>query len=213
MSSLDPSYAKTRSEFHVGLEGSFGSHHVSPRSLTSSHLNHLVCLEGVVTKCSLVAPKVARSVHFCPATGRTTERTYTDMVRILLDISAHFWHILTQMKRKCTCIIIVELFPQLIFYSFVEVLVCLLLLQTSLEAFPSTAAYPTADEDGNPLQTEFGLSSYRDHQTLTVQELPERAPTGQLPRAVDVVCEDDLVDACKPGDRVKVVTHIVLKTN
>ena len=105
------------------------------------------------------------------------------------------------------------MFPQLIFCSFVEVLVCLLLLQTSLEAFPSTAAYPTADEDGNPLQTEFGLSSYRDHQTLTVQELPERAPTGQLPRAVDVVCEDDLVDACKPGDRVKVVTHIVLKTN
>ncbi len=154
VSSLDPSYAKSSLEFHVGFEGSFGSHHVSPRSLTSSHLNHLVCLEGIVTKASLVNPKVARSVHFCQATGRTTERAYTDL--------------------------------------------------TSLEAFPSTAAYPTQDEDGNPLQTEFGLSVYRDHQTITIQELPEKAPTGQLPRAVDVICEDDLVDKAKPGDRVQV---------
>ena len=25
------------------------------------------------------------------------------------------------------------------------------------------------DEDGNPLETEFGLSTYKDHQTFTVQ--------------------------------------------
>ena len=25
------------------------------------------------------------------------------------------------------------------------------------------------DEDGNPLETEYGLSTYKDHQTFTIQ--------------------------------------------
>lgn len=119
VASLDPTYAKSRGqEFHVGFEGAFGSNHVSPRTLTSSRLGQLVCLEGIVTKASLVTPKVARSVHYCPATAKSTERTYTDL--------------------------------------------------TSLEPFPSSAAYPTQDEDGNPLQTEFGLSTYREDRKSVV---------------------------------------------
>ncbi|XP_064596970.1 zygotic DNA replication licensing factor mcm3-like [Liolophura sinensis] len=155
VASADPVYSKQHEEFFVGFEGSFGSKHVTPRSLTSTYLGNLVCVEGIVTKCSLVRPKIVRSVHYCPATKKTTERRYTDM--------------------------------------------------TSLDPFPSTAAYPTKDEDGNLLETEFGLSVYKDHQTFTIQEMPEKAPAGQLPRSVDIIADGDLVDSCKPGDRVQVI--------
>ncbi|XP_047532080.1 DNA replication licensing factor Mcm3 [Vanessa atalanta] len=155
VSSIDPTYAKEQEEFFVAFSGSFGTKHVTPRSLTSRYLGNLICVEGIVTRVSLVRPKVVRSVHYCPATKKVMERKYTDL--------------------------------------------------TSFEAFPTSAVYPTKDDEGNPLETEYGLSRYKDHQTLTVQEMPERAPAGQLPRSVDVICDDDLVDKCKPGDRVQVV--------
>ncbi|XP_050068734.1 DNA replication licensing factor Mcm3 [Anopheles maculipalpis] len=155
VSSIDLSYAKTQDDFHVAFEGSFGNKHVTPRSLTSRFLGNLVCVEGIVTKVSLIRPKVVKSVHYCPATKKVMERRYTDL--------------------------------------------------TSFEAVPTSAVYPTKDDDGNLLETEFGLSVYKDHQTLSIQEMPEKAPAGQLPRSVDVVCDDDLVDRCKPGDRVQIV--------
>jgi len=154
LSQHNPTLMKTQPahRFRIGVEGNFGSHHVSPRELGAHLLNALVCVEGIVTKCSQVRPKVVKSEHYCPATNRFASREYRD--------------------------------------------------NTNVNGPATGATFPTKDPDGNPLQIEFGMSEYMDHQMLSLQEMPERAPPGQLPRSIEVLLEGGLVDQCKPGDRV-----------
>jgi DNA replication licensing factor MCM3 len=52
----------------VGFEGSFGGHHLNPRTLSGEYLSKLVAVDGIVTRCSAVRPKVVRSVHYCRKT-------------------------------------------------------------------------------------------------------------------------------------------------
>ncbi|PON50787.1 DNA replication licensing factor Mcm [Trema orientale] len=152
---IDPKYLKLGEQVNVGFEGPFVSRRVTPRELLSVFIGSMVCVEGIVTKCSLVRPKVVKSVHFCPTTGNFTTREYRDI--------------------------------------------------TSNMGLPTGTVYPTRDENGNLLVTEYGLCKYKDHQTLSMQEVPENSAPGQLPRTVDIIVEDDLVDSCKPGDRVAIV--------
>lgn len=63
---------------------------------------------------------------------------------------------------------------------------------------------PTHDSEGNRLAIEIGLSVYKDYQKFNIQEAPEAAPAGQIPRSIEVICEGDLADKAKPGDRVQV---------
>lgn len=153
--SMNVKYLKEGEQILVGLEGPFVSRRVTPRELLSGFIGSMVCVEGIVTKCSLVRPKVVKSVHFCPTTEKFTVREYRDI--------------------------------------------------TSNIGLPTGSVYPTRDDNGNLLVTEFGLCTYKDHQTLSMQEVPENSAPGQLPRTVDIIVEDDLVDSCKPGDRVAVV--------
>jgi len=38
-------------QYHIGLRGSFGDHHVTTRMLRSMHLGKMMSLEGIVTRC------------------------------------------------------------------------------------------------------------------------------------------------------------------
>lgn len=142
--------------YYCSFGGSFGQYACNPRTLTSFHLNHMVSLEGIVTRCSLVRPKVVKSVHYSEEKRMFHYKEYSD---------------------------------------------------PTMAAGGETTSnvYPQEDEDGNPFITEYGMSTYRDHQSISIQEMPERAPAGQLPRGVDVILDDDLVDKVKPGDRVQLV--------
>lgn len=50
--------------YYCAYVGNLGAFACNPRTLSSAHLNHMVSLEGIVTKCSLVRPKVVKSVHY-----------------------------------------------------------------------------------------------------------------------------------------------------
>lgn len=142
--------------YYCAYVGSFGEYACNPRTLSSQYLNHMVSLEGIVTKCSLVRPKVVKSVHW--------------------NEKKHTFHFREYRDQTMTA-----------------------------NGAASTSVYPTHDDEDNPLVTEYGYCTYRDHQTVSIQEMPERAPAGQLPRGVDVIMDDDMVDRVKPGDRIQLV--------
>jgi len=73
-----------------------------------------------------------------------------------------------------------------------------------VEGSEQNNAFPTKDANDNPLSAEYGYCLYKDSQSITIQEMPERAPTGQLPRSIQVILENDLVEKVKPGDRIQV---------
>lgn len=159
----------SRGGLHIGFVGSFGALHRTPRHLSSQLLNHMVLLDGIVTSCSLVRPKLLRSVHWSNATNSFTQRIYWDGTMIT---GAHA----TNGTKS-----------------------------TGGQQSSNSTTYPTMGDQGEKLHSQFGLSEYQDYQTISMQEMPERAPAGQLPRSVDVVMEGaDLVDSVKPGDRVRI---------
>ena len=63
---------------------------------------------------------------------------------------------------------------------------------------------PKVDNNNNPLSFEYGLSEFKHFQTVLIQEPPERTPAGQLPRSIETILQDDLVDKVKPGDKIQI---------
>ncbi|MBD3212339.1 MAG: hypothetical protein GF311_07010 [Candidatus Lokiarchaeota archaeon] len=48
-------------------------------------------------------------------------------------------------------------------------------------------------------------SEFIDWQSITIQEVPEDLPAGRIPRSVQAILTQELVDYVKPGDRVKLM--------
>eukprot|EP01083_Nonionella_stella_P259582 886141_1 len=142
-------------DYKIGLKGSFGGNRLTPQKLMSQSVGTMVCCEGIVTKVSLVRPKVKETVHFCSATQQFTTAQYRDGTSLIGD-------------------------------------------QTS-------SIYPTTDNNGNNLTTEFGLCTFSDHQKIYIQDMPERTEAGSMPQSVECILDNDLVDKCKPGDRVQII--------
>ena len=161
---------KKSSQYEVTWDGTFGKYMVSPRGLTAELVNCTCCIQGIVTRCSIVKPLLNRSVHYCEETKQGNVKEYQDEFSIgntKANLDANF-------------------------------------ANGKMASYISNNV-PTKDIHGNPLSFEYGLSQFRDFQILLVQEPPERTPVGQLPRSVEVVLQDDLVDKVKPGDRVQIV--------
>lgn len=70
-------------QVHVGISGEFGELETSPRDLASGQLGRLVKVYGIVTKCSLVRPKLVKSVHYCPDTKVSVSREYRDVTALV----------------------------------------------------------------------------------------------------------------------------------
>jgi DNA replication licensing factor MCM4 len=49
------------------------------------------------------------------------------------------------------------------------------------------------------------LSTFTDKQFVKMQETPESVPEGETPQNVTMIMYDDMVDGCKPGDRVEII--------
>ncbi len=69
---------------------------------------------------------------------------------------------------------------------------------------PMVCPNPACRKKG-PFKLIIEESEFIDWQKIRIQETPDELPPGQMPRSLDVIFTDDLVDTCRPGDLVRIV--------
>jgi DNA replication licensing factor MCM3 len=178
---LKTSKLKTKlDKFKVSFNGNFGKNMVSPRGLNASLANQLVCIQGIVTRSSIVRPKLCVSKHYCEETKQGTVKEYFDQYTSGGSMADS---LMQKNKNSVGGVNNVA---------------------GNLNMFVNNSV-PMKDMHGNPLSFEYGLSEFRDFQVILIQEPPEKTPLGQLPRSIEIILQDDLVDKVKPGDRIQIV--------
>ena len=163
---------KKEAVYQVNFVGKLGRNMVSPRGLTAELSNQYVGVQGIVTRVSLVRPKLVYSVHYCEATKQGTIKEYIDQMGITTNSELLNNNINGNIEGKAGGYL--------------------------------SNTVPKKNINSNPLTFEYVYSKFKDHQVILVQEPPERTPVGQLPRSIEIILEEDLVDKVKPGDRVQV---------
>ena len=76
---MDSSYRSAHGDMKIAFQGTMQTAQAGPRSLTSRLLGKLVRVDGILTKCGLVRPKLAHSVQYAQETGDFTESSYRDV--------------------------------------------------------------------------------------------------------------------------------------
>ncbi len=74
----DDKFPKKVMTYHINFEGHFGRNLVTPRGLKANLINQMVSVQGIVTRISIVKPKIQTSVHYCEATKKGMVRHYYD---------------------------------------------------------------------------------------------------------------------------------------
>jgi DNA replication licensing factor MCM3 len=76
--SSDINFPKKVLTYYVNFEGNFGKNYVTPRGLKANLVNQFVQVQGIVTRMSLVQPKIQTSVHYCETTKKGLIKHYDD---------------------------------------------------------------------------------------------------------------------------------------
>ena len=117
---------------------------MSPRDLKTDMLTRMICVEGIVTKTSLVRPKILRSIHYCPdGSKKYYYKDYVDMLSASENTPPTSTSIPVETGSRRTS--------------------------------------PLLSPPEEALEFEYGYSTYVNFQTISIQEMPERAPFGQVP--------------------------------
>lgn len=71
-----------KSTAKVNLTGNLGRNFVTPRGLKAHLINQLVKVQGIVTRMSIVRPKLQKSFHYCDKTKQGIVKSYSDQYSI-----------------------------------------------------------------------------------------------------------------------------------
>ena len=175
----------------LAFVGEFGAHRVSPRQLTSNYISSMVNVEGIVTKCSLVRPKILKSVHFVEATGQFITKQYRSVPR-----------------PESSCIQMNHMLAS-VWHPPASTRAGLHRDGTSLDGAPTGSAFPTKDDAGNLLTTEYGLCMYMDHQVVTVQAGSPQLLSDCLPWQECRDISHQILPVTRPGSSSHPVHHLL----